>query len=253
MGVSRIALRWFVLLMIIFLSACGGPNKADLRKREVAMRDLGYEYFRAGQHTKALQKLLEAEKLYPKDHILQNYLGQVYLAKREPELAITHFKKAIDIKPEYAVAKNNLGVAYLSEKRWDDAIAVFKELDGSLLYATPHYPLTNLGYAYYRKEEYQNAEKYYLKALDLDPTHPPALKGLGRTYVELGKGSKAVAALTKAARHYPQDAATYYELGRAYMMIGAYPNAKQAFRRVIELDPDSSLADDARLALKHIR
>jgi hypothetical protein len=37
------------------------------------------------------------------------------------------------------------------------------------------------------------------------------------------------------------------------MLLGAYQNAKHVFRKVIELDPDSELANDARLALKHIR
>ncbi len=115
----------------------------------------------------------------PEDPFLQNDLGLVYMAKNSLENAENHFKKAIDIKPDYAPAKNtNLGVVYLAQEKW--AIAVFKELTGDLLYATPHYPLTNLGWAYYNKQQYE-IEKYYREAIGYDANYSPALRGLGRT------------------------------------------------------------------------
>ena len=252
MQIFRIILKWSVPFMLICLAACS-TNKAELRKQEEAMRDLGYAHFREGNFTKALQILLEAEKLYPDDHRLQDYIGQVYQYKGKPELAIEHYKKAIDIRPDYAPAKNNLSFAYLSVGRWDDAIAISEELADGLLYATPHYALTTIGYAYYKKNEFVLSETYYLKALELEPNHPPALKGLGRTYVELRKGSKAVEALLKVVRLTPQDPEVHYQLGRAYMMVGANQKAKQVFRKVIELNPNSQLAKDARLALNHMK
>ena len=71
----------------LLLIACAA-DRTDLRKREVAYRDLGKQYYLAGDFTSALKYLLEAEQMYPDDHILQNYLGQVYLAKGKPELAV---------------------------------------------------------------------------------------------------------------------------------------------------------------------
>ena len=40
-------------------------------------------------------------------------------------------------------------------------LAVSKPLQADLLYATPEYPLSNLGLAHYHKGEYETAEKYY--------------------------------------------------------------------------------------------
>ena len=233
---------------ILFTFACAS-NNSDVRKREIAWRDLGKQYYLAGDYTTALKYLLDAEGLYPNDHILQNYLGQVYLAKGKPDLAVKHFKTAIRLKPDYAVAKNNLGVAYLEEEKWDDAIAVFKEVTGDLLYATPHYPLSNIGYAYYRKKNYKESEKFYLDALALESNFPPALRGLGRTYVSMGKGAEAVAALSAATDLYPEFAEAYYDLGEAYVLLKNFPKAKSAFEKVVQLKPNSPEAKDAKRVL----
>lgn len=242
-------LFWTVCwLSILFLSACA-TDKSDVRKREIAWRDLGKQYYLAGDYTTALKYLLDAENLYPDDHILQNYLGQVYLAKDKPDLAVKHFKNAIRLKPDYAVARNNLGVAYLKEEKWDQAIAVFKQVKSDLLYATPHYPLTNLGFAYYKKSDLKESEKYYLDALALESKFPPALRGLGRTYVAMGKGSEAVAALSTATDLYPEFSEAYYDLGEAYVLLKNIPKAKAAFEKVIQLKPGSPDALEAKRAL----
>ena len=239
-------------LLLLFLVSCG-QNKAELRRREIAQRDLGSQYLLAGDSTTALKHLLEAEKLYPKDHILQNYLGLAYMAKNSPDLAIEHYRKALKLKSDYAPAKNNLGAVYLEQENWDAAIAVYQELTGDLLYATPHYPLSNLGYAYYRKKQYQRSEKYYREALKLEPTHPPALRGLGRTYVAMGRGAEAVAALSLVVERYPEFAGAHYDLARAYMLLRNYRRAKAAYQKVVELDPDSPMATEAKRMLQRLR
>jgi len=247
-----------LLLVTGILYGCGlllacGASKAELRQEEVALRDLGKQYYVAGDHTTALRYLLEAEEAYPNDHILQNYLGQVYLAKNKPGEAIRHFEKAIEMKSDYAVAKNNLGVVYLTQKDWDKAIDVFEELTGDLLYATPHYPLSNLGYAYYQKKQFAQSERYYKEALEVEPNYPPALRGLGRTYLAMGRNAEAVAALSAAIEQYPEFAGAYYDLGRAYIKRKDYRKAKAAFQKVVQLEPDSDLGRSARTTLQQLR
>lgn len=238
----------FCWVGFLVLAACATDN-SDVRRREIAWRELGKQYYLAGDYTTALKYLLDAENIFPDDHILQNYLGQVYLAKGKPDLAVNHFKNAIKLKPDYAVARNNLGVALLRVEKWDDAIAVFKEVTSDLLYATPHYPLTNLGYAYYNKRDFKESEKYYLDALALESNFPPALRGLGRTYVAMGRGDQAVAALSAATDLYPEFAEAYYDLGEAYALLKNVSKAKAAYEKVLQLKPDSPEARDAKRAL----
>jgi tetratricopeptide (TPR) repeat protein len=159
----------------------------------------------------------------------------------------------VEIKPDYTPAKNNMGTAYLAQKKWDDAISCFKEITGDLLYATPHYPLSNLGWAYYNKKEYRLAEKYYQEALKIEPGFAIALRGLGKTYITTGKIPEAVAVFEKATRNSPRFAELYFDLADAYRITNDYKKALDAYKKVIELAPDSPLAVEAQKEAKKIR
>ncbi len=243
---------YVVLVSIFFLVSCAAG--LEVRKnQEEALRNLGEAYIREGDYTAALRELLKAEKLYANDPYLQNDLGLTYMAKGKPDIAINHFKKAVEIKPDYTPAKNNLGTAYLAQKKWDDAIACFKEITGDLLYATPHYPLSNLGWAYYNKKEYRLAEKYYQDALKIEPEFVIALRGLGKTYIAMGRIPEAISILEKATKNSPRFAELYFDLANAYTLSRKYKKALSAYKKVIELAPDSPLAVDAQKEMARIR
>ena len=240
------------MFLVFFLVSCAA-NLEVRKNQEEASRNLGEAYMGQGDYTAALREFLKAKKLYAKDPYLQNDLGLTYMAMEKTDLAIDHFKKAVEIKPDYAPAKNNLGTAYLAQKKWDDAIACFKEITGDLLYATPHYPLSNLGFAYYNKKEYRLAEKYYQDALKIEPGFVIALRGLGKTYIAMGKFAEAVAVFEKAAKNSPRFAEIYFDLADAYRITNDYKKALDAYRKIVELAPDSPLAVEARKEAGKIR
>ena len=167
------------VFLIFGLASC---TNIELKKQGEADRLVGEAYMGQNDYTAALNELLKAEKKYTNDPHLHNDLGLVYMAKDQLPLAIEHFKKAIDLKPDYAPARNNLGTAYLAIKNWDSAIICFKEVSRDLLYATPHYPLTNLGWAYYNKKEFALAEQFYREALKIDPNYSDCVTRI-RTYL----------------------------------------------------------------------
>ena len=87
-----------------------------------------------------------------------------------------------------------------------------------MLYATPHLSLANLGWAYYNKKEYTLSETYYLKALDLEPRFINAQRGLGLTYIAMGRIDEAVEILERAVKNYPKFALLYDDLARVYVL-----------------------------------
>lgn len=232
------------LILFTCILSCAA-NLEVLKNQEEASRNLGEIYLRQKNYTLALREFLKAEKLYDKDPFLQNDLGLVYLAKDRFDLAIDHFNKALDIKPDYAPARNNLGTAYMSKKDWDTAIACFKELTGNLLYATPHYPLSNLGWAYYNKKKYGLAEKYYKEALKIQPKFIVALIGLGRTYMAVGKSADAIEVFERTVKYFPATAEVYFDLAGAYKLSHDYNKALNAYNKVVDLVPETPLADKA--------
>jgi len=260
----------YLLLFIFFIASCGG---AQLRKEQAeASRKLGEAYLQDQNYTYALGEFLKAEELYPGDHLLQNYLGIAYRQKGKPDLAIKHFEKALKLKHDYAPARNNMGAAYFDKKDWDSAIACYKEVAGNLLYATPHYPLYNLGRAYFKKKEYKLSEKYFLAAIEKSPNFFDALHGLGQTYIAMGKIPEAAAAFESIVRQMPKFvnenidlsgnyrltakykfAEVYFDLGGAYQLLRKYRKAYSAYNKVIKLAPETFLAVNAKKEIKRLK
>lgn len=246
-------------LMISCMIACA-TNLEQRKLQSEAQRDVGEAYMAEGKYTVALKELLEAEKLYADDPLLQNSLGLAYMRKKKPELAVEHYKKAVELKHDYAPAKNNLGTAYLALGEWDAAIVCFKELNENLLYATPQYATLNLAWAYYNKGEYNFAEKYYNETLKYykdgnpkDVNYIKAIRGLSQTYMAMGKTSKAVAILEEVTKNYPHFGLLYFDLAKAYVLTGDFNKAIRTYSTVIERAPEGSLAKEAKKEIEKIR
>jgi len=252
--------KYLIITAILFLclASCSDKNlEIQKRRQGESSRNVGEAYMGEGNYTLALKEFLKAQELYPDDPILQNDLGLAYMGKEKLEIALEHFKKAIQLAPDYAPAKNNLGTAYLAKKDWDAAITAFKEVTEDILYATPHFPFSNLGLAYYSKGDYENAEKYYLEAVKLQPDFVIALRGLGRTYLATEKSSKAVQYLEKSVESSFSGAKInpelYFDLAKAYVLSKNNKKAVDAYKKAIALSPDTPLAKEAEKAVKQIK
>ena len=246
-------LGWTFLAVVAICTVACTSNLQVQKKQGEAARNLGEVYFEQGNYSEALREFLKAESLYPDDPFLQNDLGLTYKAKKKPDLAISHFKKALALKPDYASAKNNLGTVYLDKGEWDVAIAYFKEVAGNLVYASPHLPLSNMGWAYYNKKAYESAEKYYLEALEIAPKFINALRGLGLTYMAMGRIPEGVEILEGAVKEYPRTALLYFDLATAYTLLHDYKSALNAYQKVDELAPKSALARQSEKAVQKIK
>jgi len=254
---SRIHLLTLFLCILMGATACTATQEKNA-KQATAYRELAEAYIAERQYTLALQELLKAEKLSPNSALIQNDLGLVHMIKDRMDLSVKHFKLALDFKPDYAEAMNNLATAYLKMEDWDEAITYLDKLSQNLVYATPHYALLNLGWAYFNKKDYAQAEKYYKLAIkhyddgfSKDETYIKALGGLARTYTATGKLAPALSTFGTAIKWAPNYAPTYFYLGQTYEKAGQSRDAKMAYLKVLDLAPDSEIANlAARAALK---
>ena len=251
---SRHATAAILVAAAMIVCACAGSAQLEQRKRNAAIaRDLGEAYLNQGNATAALRELLKAEKLNPDDYLTQNSLGLAYMMKKHYAQAASHFKRAIELKPDYSPAKNNLGALYLAMEEWDSAIKVLTPVTTDLLYATPHFPLTNLGYAYFKKGDYARAERYYKQALEVEPNYPLALQGLARIYMLTGRPQKAIVYLQRLVKLVPKKPAFQLLLAKALHQAGDLKAAWQAYGKVISLAPESPQAREAEQAMASIR
>lgn len=249
--------RWQVMIglimVVLLVSACAttGVSTDDKKKANAAIA-LGEAYLREGNTTMALRELLKAQQMNPKDPVLYNDLGLVYMAKERTDIAVQQFEKALQLNPNYSLAKNNLGSAYLVLKQWDKAIPILEDVTNDMLYGTPHFPLANLGWAYYNKGDYAKAQQYLSEALELKPDFYLAQLNLGRTYLATGRLHDALSIFESMAQNNPKDPALLLELGKTYRLLGDYSNALLALKGAIEYAENSDLAVQAADEMKKI-
>ncbi len=251
-----------VVLLALWLAACaastppGPAGSPDLPAGErnkaaaEATRNLGEAYLGGGNLQAALRELKKAESIDPQDHITQYDIGLVYYYRERYDQAIPHFEKAIQLKPDFAPAINGLGNAYSAKGDWDKAIEAYQKIIEDVFYGTPHFALSNMALAYYQKNDYVRAEKYFLEALKLSPDFVNALGGLATTYMAQGRYEEAAQRLERAVRKEPKLAQLHFELGRAYRGLGNSGKARDEFQRAAQLAPDSPLADEAQREMK---
>ncbi len=244
------------LLIFIFfsfiVSACvTSADRQDQNNHAQAMKKEGDIFQNQGDYTKALGKLLEAEKLIPEDPYLQNSLGLAYMGKKRDDLAVTAFQKALNLKPDYTDALNNLGAAYLRQEKWDMAIKSFNTTLESLLYRTPHYPLSNIGWAYLGDKKFHLAETYFQKALDEQPWFLQASHGLAQVYLQTGQVDQAMDYLHQCLQRTPNIAILHADLAEAYEEKGLRHQAIKSYQLILKLVPERSVLAkraEARLA-----
>ncbi|MDX1709368.1 MAG: tetratricopeptide repeat protein [Desulfobacterales bacterium] len=241
------------IILIGVLAACASTSTEQKKKEAEVTRRLGEAYLQQGNFSGALKEFKKAEAKYPDDHLLQYDLGLLYALKERYDEAIVHYKKALELSPTYGPAMNSLANAYAGKKEWDQAIVYYRKVINDILYATPHFAYTGLGNAYYYKGELQRSEKNYLEALKIKPDFTKALQGLSETYIAMGRVPEAIERLEKAVRLEPKSAPLHFQLARAYQVALEFEKAYRSYQKVIELAPETGLADQAEEGAREVR
>ena len=138
----------------------------------------------------------------------------------------------------------------MKQKKWDAAISLFQKTADNLLYGTPHYPLSNMGWAYLGKNDYMGAEGSFKEALKAKSDFVNAIHGLATTYLTTGKSHSSRQLLEKAISKYPTAQILHADLAKTLEKMGQFSGAKASWQQVIRLAPDSGLADEARQRLE---
>jgi len=242
-----------ILISFIISSCAASHSQPDKIKIAQAIKKEGNIFQNQGNYTAALGKFLEAEKTIPNDPYLHNSLGLAYMGKKRDDLAMASFKKALSLKPDYIEVVNNLGAVYLRQGKWDMAIKSFDRVVEDLLYSTPHFPLSNIGWAYLGKKEFHLAKTYFAKALDELPWFTAASHGLAQVYLQTGQVDLAMDYLHKCLYRSPDTAILHADLAQTYEAKGLTQQAIRSWKLVLTLVPERSrLAKKAEIKLSEL-
>lgn len=89
-------------------------------------------------------------------------------------------------------------------------------------------------------QDYDRAERGFIKAIEKDPRNEQAFAGLGRLYLAQKKFKEAQETYRFLTKHYPENASYHSSLGQALHSLGRHNRAAAAYRLAIELEPDNA-------------
>jgi len=206
-------LACFLLFSLsIFIPGCPASSQRDVKNSRIAY-DLGCDYMNKNQGRAAFEQYIKAVELDPEFADGHNALGLMYFGMKEYEKAERHLKTAIKLNPDVPDYYNNLGRVYSEVGRYKEAIESFKKAISFLVYATPHFAHANLGWAYYKNGQEEEAFKELNTALQISPNFCLGYRLLGIIYSEKNQPIDALRNLNKYREYCPDDPEPYFMIG----------------------------------------
>jgi tetratricopeptide (TPR) repeat protein len=150
--------------------------------------------------------------------------------------------------PNSWLGHNNLGLAFLRKEQRDEAFMHFQKS----LEINPNYveARSNLGLTLFQKGQLDEAVAQYQKALEIDPNSLVTHANLGNALFKKRQLREAIAQYQKASELDPNSFAIRYNLGVALFQYGQLDEAIAQFQEALRLKPDFS---PAKVYLAHAR
>lgn len=149
------------------------------------------------------------------------------------QTAIQEYRKFLQLRPHAIEAQVNLGAALVHIGQFDAAISEYRS---ALASAPPQkIPiLMNLGLAYYKKGDFENAHKQFETVHAAQPNDVRVAILLGDTYLRLGKYAGAVTMLAPLEDKNAQNLDFEYVLGRAMIQANQRRDGVARIEKVAE-------------------
>ncbi|WP_165482759.1 type IV pilus biogenesis/stability protein PilW [Legionella gresilensis] len=194
------------LLILVGLQGCqiNSEEKAE-KALQVTKRNntaayniqLGLGYLQKGNRPRAKKKLLKALELSPKSPEA-NAAMAFYMEKTgEINEAKVFYKKALALAPDSGVQLNNYGTFLCRIGSYQEAENYFLKAVNDVKYIHTSGAYENAGLCAAAIPDYEKAENYFLKALEQDPGRKQSLVELVSIQLKQSKPEKALAYLQK--------------------------------------------------------
>ena len=180
----------------------------------------------------------------PKEPKLWYGIGILYDRYGSLEHAEEAFASVVRMDPNYEKANEiyfRLGIIYKQQNKFPASLECFR-----YILDNPPRPLTEIdiwfqiGHVYEQQQEFNAAKEAYERVLAENPNHAKVLQQLGWLYHLSNAGfnnqERAIQFLTKSLESDPNDAQSWYLLGRAYMAGQNYNKAYEAYQQAVYRD-----------------
>lgn len=202
-------------------------------------------YMLRGQYDAALQQLEGARSSGASPADIDNLRGLAELGQGDAKKALASFDRALAANANHSEAKFNRAVALLRLGQFAqaaEALAPIAKADGPLRADAAYH----LGLALARLGKYADAEPWLQQAITLDADLDAALLLIGQLREQRRDHQGAGRAYFDYLKKHPQSAAAMLRFGITAQRAGRIDVAKSYLQKVIDADPRSYEATEAR-------
>ena len=187
-----------ITLSLSLLSACSSQSKkVDNQSAASYNAQLGAKYLQAGRLKLASEKLEKALKQDPDSSEVNHFYAILKQHIGDNKAATRYFKKAIRINKKDPSLLNNYGSHLCQTGDITEAVKYFDLAAQNPFYSTPEYAYTNAGICLRKKNDDEQAEYYFRKALDKNANFGSALFQMAKLNYHQGNYAKAQAFLLR--------------------------------------------------------
>ncbi|GAA5914858.1 hypothetical protein JCM6882_007823 [Rhodosporidiobolus microsporus] len=166
-----------------------------------------------GEHEQAITAYSTAQRHLPGSHLPLLFIGMQHLGLSNVQLAEEYVLAAREMCAEDPLVVNELGVIALHNQQYERAVQSFRETlvmarnmqSSPTAWATTH---LNLGHAYRKLSEWDNAYTSFRRVIELDPRHAGAYSGMGIVEHQRRNYQEAIARYHEALALHPSDPLT---------------------------------------------
>jgi cytochrome c-type biogenesis protein CcmH/NrfG len=180
----------------------------------------------------------------PQTHI---DLAQLFLIRKDGAAAAEEARKAVELDPNSGRAQSLLGDGLVRIGDHDGARQAWLLAAGvdpkdatqfkALLNRNLHEAQASL-----KKRDVSRAERFFRRAIVLEPDSLEASRGLAAVLNQLGDGAAAVRWAQRALAREPRDPDSHVVLGDALLLLGDKAGAEHEWREANRLDPSNNEA-----------
>jgi type IV pilus assembly protein PilF len=160
----------------------GDSDKTSAQNRASIRMQLAAGYYGQGQYEVALEEIKKAVQAEPENADAYGIRALIYIALGETALAEESFQHALKLAPRNADVSNNYGSFLCENGRVAESLPYFDKALQNRAYPSPEKALNNAGACSLKIKDYDGAERYLLKALEVAPDMPATNVNLARIY-----------------------------------------------------------------------
>jgi tetratricopeptide (TPR) repeat protein len=161
--------------------------------------------------------------------------GQMYGTRKDRQRVETLLNRATTLDPNNTECLNRLAYLYVTTGRITEALRLYRkigEIDPKDTFCH-----LNIGLLSARLKQFADAEKAFLKVIELAPRVSNGYRELAQLYLTTGKKLPHARELAEKAVALEPVAMNYFVLSRAYDVNGDSENGLKAITRAVQLEP----------------